>query len=144
MVDPGSAQPSDRTTSVSRARRILVVEDSEDLRQLYAIWLRDRGYDVFEAEDGREAWDLILKVRPDVVLLDLGLPSVDGWKVATLLRLDRRRRVPALIAVTGQVEPDAIQGARDAGVDAVLLKPCTAEDIANAVEAELARMAALR
>ncbi len=138
MVDSESAQPP--IAGAARLHRVLVVEDSEELRQLYAIWLRERGYEVFEAADGRAAWNLIMKLHPDVVVLDLGLPSVDGWKVATLLRLDRRRRTPALIAVTGQVEPDAIQAARDAGVDAVLLKPCTAEAMANAIETELVRM----
>lgn len=121
-------------------RRVLIVEDSVDLRELYATWLRDRGYEVDEAGDGRDAWERIRASAPDVVLLDLGLPAVDGWKLATLLRLDRRRRLPAVIAITGRIEPDAIQNARDAGVDRVLLKPCGAEAIVEAIEAELARL----
>lgn len=127
---------------VARPRRVLIVEDAEDLRELYATWLRERGYEVFEAGDGRSAWDRIAELQPDVVLLDLGLPSVDGTKLATLLRLDRRRRSPAVIAITGQVEPDAIQDARDAGVDAVLFKPCDADEIVHAIETESMRLLA--
>ncbi len=124
----------------TRPRRVLIVEDAEDLREIYAMWLRERGYEVFEAGDGRTAWDRIAELQPDVVLLDLGLPSVDGWKLATLLRLDRRRRAPAVIAITGLVEPDAIQDARDAGVDAVLFKPCDADAIVAAIETEATRL----
>ncbi|MDQ3033796.1 MAG: response regulator [Myxococcota bacterium] len=124
----------------TRGLRVLIVEDSVDLRELYAAWLRDRGYEVFEAGDGRSGWDRIAELQPDVVLLDLGLPSVDGWKLATLLRLDRRRCAPAVIAITGMIEPDAIQNARDAGVDAVLFKPCDADEIVDAIETEAARL----
>lgn len=127
-------------SGATRALRVLIVEDAIDLRELYAAWLRARGYEVFEAGDGRSAWDRIAELQPDVVLLDLGLPSVDGWKLATLLRLDRRRRAPAVIAITGMIEPDAIQDARDAGVDAVLFKPCEADAIVDAIETEVARL----
>ncbi|AKF06798.1 response regulator transcription factor [Sandaracinus amylolyticus] len=123
----------------TRAARVLVVEDAPDLRALYVTWLLAHGYDVDEASDGRRAWERIRAERPDVVLLDLGLPTIDGQRVATWLRLDRQRRAPAVIVITGQLEPDAIQAARDAGVDAVLFKPCGEAEITAAIEAQLAR-----
>ncbi|UJR80609.1 response regulator [Sandaracinus amylolyticus] len=125
----------------TRAARVLVVEDAPDLRALYVTWLLGHGYDVDEASDGRRAWERIRARRPDVVLLDLGLPTIDGQRVATWLRLDRQRRAPAVIVITGQLEPDAIQAARDAGVDAVLFKPCGEAEITEAIEAQLARIA---
>ena len=125
----------------STPARVLVVEDSADLRELVVGWLLKRGYDVDEAADGRRAWERIRAFRPDVVLLDLGLPTVDGGRIASWLRLDRNRRAPAVVVLTGQLEPDAIQAARDAGVDAVLFKPCDAEAITSAIETQLARLA---
>lgn len=123
----------------TRGPRVLVVEDAPDLRALYVTWLVARGYEVDEASDGRRAWERIRDGRPDVVLLDLGLPTIDGQRVASWLRLDRERRAPAVIVITGQTEPDAIQAARDAGVDAVLFKPCGEAEVLAAIEAQLAR-----
>lgn len=118
----------------------MIVEDSDDLRELYATWLREHGYDVHEAAEGRIAWERIVELEPDVVLLDLGLPNVDGWRLATYVRL--ANKPVTLIAITGRVDPDAVQEARDVGVDAVLLKPTDPQSILSAIETELARRTA--
>ena len=103
--------------------RILVVDDSTDGRERMAELLRLAGYRVAEAADGHEAIRIAPGFRPDVVLLDIGLPGMDGFEVARRLRELPETRTATLIALTGYGQREMQERSRDVGFDHHLVKP---------------------
>ena len=115
--------------------RVLVAEDHDDTRHLLRLLLERRGFDVLEAGDGEEAVRLAEDARPDLILLDSGLPRLDGLAVTRRVReRGAARRVP-IVFLSGRAEPFARTEAFDAGCDDYLVKP----DGLNALSAVLAR-----
>jgi two-component system, cell cycle response regulator DivK len=103
---------------------LLLVDDFEDIRSMYAEYLALSGYRVVEAGDGRQAVARALALRPDLLVMDLSLPVLDGWATMGTLRSDERTdRIP-VIALTGHSKPGYSRRARLAGFDAFLTKPC--------------------
>lgn len=103
-------------------RSILIVEDNADARDALRVLLELDGHAVEAAEDGHAALDLVRAKDPDVALVDIGLPGMDGFEVARRLReLDARR--PVLIALTGYGQPEDRRRATEAGFDGLLVKP---------------------
>jgi DNA-binding response OmpR family regulator len=117
----------------SRAPRVLVVEDDEDIAQALQRSLRMEGYEVRSAADGRVALEQGRTFAPDLVILDLGLPGVDGLEVARSLRADDD--VPILILTARDALDSRVEGL-DAGADDYLVKPFERQEL-------LARMRAL-
>jgi CheY-like chemotaxis protein len=113
-------QPSSQDGSVLR---ILVVEDCEDTAASLAMLLRLYGYQVEVAADGQTAWRAVQINRPDVVLLDLGLPKMDGWWVAQQIRNQSCGKRPFLIAVTGYGRQADQEHSYEVGIDLHLVKP---------------------
>jgi CheY-like chemotaxis protein len=103
--------------------RVLVVEDCPDTRTSLRHLLRRWGYEVDEAADGPAALSSAASVCPDVVLLDIGLPGMDGCEVASQLRALPGLEKALLVAATGFGEPDDVKVCLQAGCDAHLLKP---------------------
>ena len=102
---------------------VLVVDDDRDGREMYTATLAAVGFRVDQAIDGFEAVDKGNKLHPDVILMDLLMPRLDGWEVIGWLKNNRNTRDIPIIAVTGAAaEQQAL--ARDAGVHSVLVKPC--------------------
>lgn len=130
---------SDPSPPTPRAPRILVIEDHEDTLEALVLSLRHLGFDAHGESDGRRAWDRIVELAPDAVVIDLFLPRLDGWRLAELIRVDRRWRRTPIVVLTGSTMPDAVQRARDAGADVVLFKPCEASRVAAELHAVLAR-----
>lgn len=102
---------------------ILVVDDFEDTRFLMRLDLEDRGYRVLEAADGKTAVDIALQERPDIILMDLSLPFVDGFEATKLIREDEVMQNATIIAVTAHQESTFRQGAKASGFDAYVTKP---------------------
>ncbi len=73
-------------TSTLRRQRILIVEDSDDARDILRQFLEHLGHDVFEASDGGEGMERFLEVRPEAALVDIGLPGIDGYELARQIR----------------------------------------------------------
>jgi CheY-like chemotaxis protein len=119
--------------------RILVVDDAEDTRVLYATFLSLSGLKVEEASDGEMALDSIAKSPPDLVVMDLAMPRVDGWETTRLIKSNPRTQNVRVIVVTSNAMPDQVAKARAAGADEVLTKPCLPEALLVAVRAVLAR-----
>ncbi len=90
------------------------------------------GYEVHEANDGESGIELVQRVKPDVVLLDIGLPGVDGYEVARQLR--KAATCPRLIAVTGYGRPEDRQQAITAGFDVHLTKPLNYDELHRALQ----------
>ncbi len=117
----------------TRALTVLVVEDNDDARVSLQMVLEADGHAVHAAADGRSGLAAFEQVRPDVALIDIGLPGMDGYEVARAIRA--RRPEAILIALTGYGQPEDARRAADAGFDAHLVKPA---DIAR-LRALLAR-----
>jgi len=112
-----------RRNHAGRKATILVAEDSADSREMMQVLLQTKGYDVISAVDGIRAVDEALKKLPDLVLLDLALPGLDGVEVTKELRLHHQLDVVPIIIVSGY-DPERYQEAAvDAGCDDCLLKP---------------------
>jgi two-component system, cell cycle response regulator DivK len=108
----------------SKDLKVLLVEDVEDTRLFMRLELERQGFIVLEAEDGRSAVDVATKEIPDVILMDLTLPHMDGFSAAKLIRKKsgKLQTVP-IIAVTAHQETDFRNGAKASGFDAYVTKP---------------------
>jgi len=104
-----------------QCKRVLVVDDNRDAADTLSLLLRIHGHDVKTAYGGDEALRIAEAWHPDLVLLDIGLPVLDGYQVARSLRA--RGMTANLIAVTGYGQPEDVRRARDAGFDAHMVKP---------------------
>jgi CheY-like chemotaxis protein len=102
---------------------ILIAEDSADSREMMQVLLEQKGYQVIVANDGRHAIEVALSSRPDLVLLDLELPKLDGLSVTRNLRLDPKFENVPIIILSGHDPSRFRQDALDAGCDEYLLKP---------------------
>jgi CheY-like chemotaxis protein len=103
---------------------VLIAEDQQDLRQLYAEHLTMSGFDVIEAGNGAEAIDLTSSRMPDVVLMDLSMPIVDGWEATKRLRADTRTAHIPVVALTAHDGSGELERATSAGVNWFVPKPC--------------------
>ena len=102
---------------------ILLVEDVEDSRYFMRLELEHHGYRVIEAEDGEKAVELALRERPNIILMDLSLPGIDGLEATRQIRKDDHMHEVPIIAVTGHQETDFRLGAKESGFDAYVTKP---------------------
>jgi CheY-like chemotaxis protein len=107
----------------SPARRVLIVDDNEDARVLLAGLLVAHGYEVESAGEADDALQIAARFRPQVVVLDIGLPGIDGWELARRLRGISGLEQIRLVALTGYGSERDRQRSRDAGIDEHLLKP---------------------
>jgi CheY-like chemotaxis protein len=108
--------------------RVMVVEDDEDATATLGRLLRMYGYEVEVATDGPSACQAIQTSLPDVVLLDIGLPKMDGWEVAKLIREQSVKR-PLMVALTGYgADADRLRS-QEAGIDLHLVKPVDPEEL---------------
>jgi PAS domain S-box-containing protein len=111
------------------SRRILVVDDNEDSAEVTAILLRLEGHEVAVAHTGIAAIEQIPTVLPDILLLDIGLPEMDGYELARHLRNLPETRDAVFIAITGYGRPDDRQNSKNAGYDHHLVKPIEPEEL---------------
>jgi|SRR6185503_8954819 CheY-like chemotaxis protein len=107
----------------SRDLRVLLVEDVEDTRLFMRLALEDQGFIVFEAEDGQAAVASAERDTPDVILMDLTLPRMDGFAAAKLMREKRELQNVPIIAVTAHQETGFRTDAKESGFDAYVTKP---------------------
>ena len=108
---------------------ILVVDDYADAREMYAEYLRFCGFRVAEARNGNEALEQAFSLMPDLILMDLSLPGMDGWEATRQLKADpRTSRIP-VVALTGHALAGASEGAKKAGCDSFVTKPCLPDDL---------------
>ena len=136
--------PARRRTGERRARRsrergsaiVLIVDDTADVRELYSEYLTARGFRVATAADGDSGIAAALRYHPDVIVMDLAMPWVDGITATRRLKADPRTRNVPVIVLTGYAYRAIDQGALEAGAAAFLTKPCLPEDL----EAQILRV----
>jgi signal transduction histidine kinase len=114
-------------------RRVLIVEDNADAREVLRTALALDGHEVHEAADGCDGLEAALRLVPDVVLLDVGLPGLDGYEVARRIRAEPTGARMRLVALTGYGQAGDRQRALEAGFDVHLVKPVTPERLAEAL-----------
>jgi two-component system, cell cycle response regulator DivK len=112
---------------------ILIAEDQADLRQLYVQELTMSGFDVIEAENGVDAVSHTANRTPDVVLMDLSLPVMDGWEATRRLKADARTAHIPVVALTAHDGSGELQRATRAGCDWFVPKPCLPHDLIEEV-----------
>jgi CheY-like chemotaxis protein len=120
-------------------RRILVVEDHADAREMLRQLLVAEGHEVHEAADGAEGVRAAVALRPDVAIVDVGLPGVDGYGVAAAIRADPDTTGTFLVALTGYGRAEDRQRALEAGFDAHLVKPVDLEALARVLAVPIPR-----
>ena len=103
--------------------KVLLVEDVEDTRLFMRLELEQHGFIVIEAADGKTAVDLAESESPEVILMDLSLPIMDGFDAAKLIRQSESLKSVPIIAITAHQETDFRSGAKDSGFDAYVTKP---------------------
>jgi CheY-like chemotaxis protein len=109
--------------------RVLLVDDYSDAREMYGEYLEYSGYDVIEAANGIEALQRAVDDKPDIILMDLSLPVMDGWEATRRLKADERTAGIPVVALTGHALAGISDGAREAGCDSFVTKPCLPEDL---------------
>jgi two-component system cell cycle response regulator DivK len=112
---------------------VLVVDDLSDAREMYGEYLRFCGYRVAEAQNGIEAIDQAMKLKPDVILMDLSMPIVDGWEATRRLKADKRTKDIPVVALTGHAMSGHSESAKGAGCDVVVTKPCLPQDLVKQI-----------
>ena len=127
-------------TDTAGKPRVLLVDDYPDAREMYGEYLHYSGYDVIEAANGMEAIQRALADKPDIILMDLSLPLMDGWEATRRLKADRRTAGIPVIALPGQALAGILEGARQAGCDAFITKPCLPDDLVREIERVLERV----
>jgi signal transduction histidine kinase/CheY-like chemotaxis protein len=124
-------QPTARTLGASRARHILIIEDNRDFRVGLRMLLESWGHRVEEAATGPDGLEILQRVQPDVALIDLGLPGIDGYAVAQHVRSIPGGHAMVLVAITGYGRAEDRHRAERAGFDAHLTKPVQPHELAE-------------
>jgi two-component system cell cycle response regulator DivK len=125
------------SSSADKAPLVLIVEDYEDTREMYSQYLKHSGFRVLEASNGAEAVQAALDERPDLVLMDLALPAVDGWEATRRIKADPRTKQIPIVALTGHALSGHAQGAKAVGCDAFVTKPCLPDDLVVEIRRQL-------
>lgn len=115
--------------SASSAPLILIVEDFDDAREMYRDYLEFSGFRVETARDGREAIEKTRAMGPDLVLMDLSLPVLDGWEATRQLKADPATRSIPIVALSAHALAAEGERARRAGCDGFIAKPCLPPDL---------------
>ena len=126
-MEPPSATP--HGDSAARALKILIVDDLVDAADSLAIYLRKLGHTVQTAYDGAAALEVAAVFGPQVILLDIALPKLDGYRVAEQLRQREELQSACLIALSGYGRPMDVAAAEQAGFDHHFLKPVDLEKL---------------
>lgn len=120
-------------------KRILVIEDEPDLVQMMKIRLEANGYEVLTAYDGVEGLERALKEHPDLIILDLMLPKMDGYKVLSLLKQDAQLGKVPIALFTARAQEEDIKRGLQAGADAYIRKPFQAEELLGTIRSLLSK-----
>ena len=129
-------------TSADATPLVLIVDDYQDAREMYAEYFVYSGFRTAEATNGHEAVQQAIELIPDIILMDLSLPGMDGWEATRRIKVDRRTSHIPIIALTGHALPGSSESARNAGCDGFVVKPCLPDAVVDEVRRLLATLKA--
>ena len=112
---------------------VLIVDDVQDNRTIYVLFLKFSGFRIAEAENGEDAIEKATTLLPDVIVMDLSLPVMDGWEATRRLKRDPRTKKIPVVALTGHALPEHARAASQAGCDLVITKPCLPDQLMDAL-----------
>lgn len=115
-------------------KKVLIVEDNADNREVIRTVLTHHGYEVVEAVDGVEGIDKAGRERPDIILMDLSLPKMDGWEATRRLKADDELKDIPVIAITAHAMSGDEEKALEHGCNGYLAKPCTPKSVIDIVK----------
>lgn len=115
------------------SRRILIIEDNADNRELVKFLLEQAGFEAVGAPDGKQGKEWLAEHLPDLILLDMSLPEVDGWQLAGHFKADPRTAGIPIVALTAHTLPGDRKRAMDAGCDGYISKPLDVVHFASTV-----------
>lgn len=118
---------------------ILVAEDDEDILALVVFDLEDEGYEVLTARDGQEAVALALERHPDLILLDVAMPGLDGYEVTRRLRADESTRATPVVLLTARAQVKDVIAGFEAGANDYVTKPFRPDELRTRLHAALGR-----
>jgi len=111
------------TENKNDKKRILLVEDEKDMVYAVTLQLEDKGYEVIVASDGKEGLDKARTKKPDLIILDLMLPKLDGYKVCRMLKFDNKYKDIPIILFTARAQDSDKKIGKEVGADAYITKP---------------------
>ncbi len=117
-------------------KRILVVDDNADAAESIAVFMRIEGHEVKTVTDAMQALSCVEVFAPHIAIIDIGLPGMNGYELATSIRANKALRTPIMIALTGYGQAEDFDRSRDAGFDHHFVKPADLKTIQNAIDAE--------
>ena len=121
-------------------KKILIVDDEDDILRFLDLVLREKGYGVATATGGQEALTKAQLERPDLILLDIMMPQMDGWEVLKLLRVDEETAAIPVAMLSARTEArDRVQGLQEGAVD-YICKPFSLQELIGKIEAIFAQM----
>lgn len=120
-------------------KRILVIEDEEDFSKGLQLILTANGFEVQAASTGKEGLALAKSVKPDLIILDIMLPEIDGYKICRLLKFDERYKKIPIILLTARTQEEDEQFGREAGADAYVVKGQKVELLMEQIKALLSK-----
>jgi len=116
-------------------RRVVYIEDEQEMIDLVKLILNRRGYEITGANGGREGLDLIRQTVPDLVLLDLMMPDMDGWEVYQQMKADvATQKIPVIVVTAKAQNIDKVLGLHIAKVDDYISKPFSPQELVNSIE----------
>jgi two-component system, cell cycle response regulator DivK len=113
--------------------RVLLVDDYVDAREMYTEYLEYTGFEVVQASNGTEALKQAVACDPDIILMDLSLPVMDGWEATRRLKADPRTAHIPVVALTGHALAGYSEGAKKAGCDGFVTKPCLPDELVKEI-----------
>jgi CheY-like chemotaxis protein len=134
VVPHTGAQPVHVTKQAGK--RILVVDDNSDAAESIAVFMRIEGHEVKTVTDAMQALSCIEVFAPQVAIIDIGLPGMNGYELATSIRANKALRTPVMIALTGYGQAEDFDRSREAGFDHHFVKPADLKSIQNAIDTE--------
>jgi len=129
-----AAADADAPQKGSGGRRVLLVDDNVDAMEMMAFLLAEMGYEAWTTADAAHLEQMALEKQPDVIVLDIGLPGVDGYELARMLKAHPQLKSIRLVAHTGYGSPEDRRKAQAAGFDAHLVKPAELDDLEKALQ----------
>ncbi len=118
-------------------KRILIVDDEPHIIKVLTVRLEKAGYEVIAAIDGQETLNKVRKEMPDLVILDLMLPGIDGYKVCRLLKFDERYKHIPIIVLTARVEEEDRKRSMEVGADEYITKPIKPDEFLDTIKKHL-------
>jgi CheY-like chemotaxis protein len=115
--------------------KILVAEDHTDIREIIRIELERMGFTAITAENGKQAVKAAIREKPDLILMDVMMPELDGWEATRILRANPETKQIAILAATALFRPSDLQACIDAGCNDYIVKPFTFDELKRKIKA---------